>query len=204
MHSVSESANSLEARKVTTAHRINVCAQRLTDDRGLDGFTLEDLAEAAGVSRRTLFNYFPTKVDAVLGPGPDIDADLLDEFRAGGPSGVLLDDIEVLLARILDVKPFTREEADVARRVIRSTPRLIVAVHERFEAVTAEFAEVLIAREGESFGRARARILITLLASLYDVALDEVLADPTGRRTMTEAYLDAFRSLRDLFAPPPA
>ena len=40
---------------------------QLTQGRGLDGWTMEDLAGAAEVSRRTLFNYFSSKVDAVLG-----------------------------------------------------------------------------------------------------------------------------------------
>ena len=70
LHSVSESATLQPSRKVSTAHRITTCAQRLTDQHGLDGFTMDDLAAEAGVSRRTLFNYFPGKVDAVLGPGP--------------------------------------------------------------------------------------------------------------------------------------
>ena len=38
-------------------------------EHGLDGFTMEQLAERVGVSRRTLFYYFPAKDDAVLG-GP--------------------------------------------------------------------------------------------------------------------------------------
>ena len=71
LHFVSESATGLrELKKVETTRRITLCAQRLTDERGLDGFTMDDLAEAAEVSRRTLFNYFPGKVDAVLGAAP--------------------------------------------------------------------------------------------------------------------------------------
>lgn len=56
-----------EKQRAATAARIVRSARRLADQHGVDGFTLDDLAEAAGVSRRTLFNYFPTKYDAVLG-----------------------------------------------------------------------------------------------------------------------------------------
>ena len=72
MHSVDESAEkrSRADRRQRMLHRITLTAQRLTDERGLDGFTMDDLAEAVDVSRRTLFNYFPGKVDAVLGPDP--------------------------------------------------------------------------------------------------------------------------------------
>ena len=57
-------------RKLVTSERITLCAQVLADEHGLDGFTMDELATAADVSRRTLFNHFPGKVDAVLGaPG---------------------------------------------------------------------------------------------------------------------------------------
>ena len=42
--------------------------ERLADDRGFDGFTMDELAAAAAVSRRTLFNHVSGKLEAVLGP----------------------------------------------------------------------------------------------------------------------------------------
>ncbi|MDP3890466.1 TetR family transcriptional regulator, partial [Nocardioides sp.] len=79
-----------EARRHATAHRITQRAQELTLEHGLDGFTMDELADAADVSRRTLFNYFPGKIDAVLGAIPQIDPELLAVFRAGGPHGDLV------------------------------------------------------------------------------------------------------------------
>ena len=190
------------SRKVSTAHRITVCAQRLTDRHGLDGFTMEDLAVEAGVSRRTLFNYFPGKVDAVLGPGPGdaVPDDVVGEFRDRGPTGDLIEDIGFLMARILTVKGFEASEAEVARRVINSNPRLLAAAHERFGAIVEPFTDLLLEREGQHFGRQRARLLLTIIVGLHDLVLDEVLADPTGRRTLPEAYVDALRTTRDLLS----
>lgn len=93
LHFATHSASSSPAGRVSlrdlrrweTARRINAAAQVLTEEHGLDGFTLDDLAAAVGVSRRTLFNYFPSKLDAVLGPLPDIAGTDVEEFRAGGP-----------------------------------------------------------------------------------------------------------------------
>ena len=68
---MTESAISLrEQKRWETSRRITLCAQRLTDAHGIDGFTMDELADAAEVSRRTLFNYFPSKTDAVLGEAP--------------------------------------------------------------------------------------------------------------------------------------
>ena len=191
-------AATLKRRKGPTAHRITICAQQLTDTHGFDGFTMEDLAESAGVSRRTLFNYFPGKLDAVLGNAPVIEPELLEQFTAGGPSGTLLDDLCTVLVRIVSTKGFTRAQAEVARRIIRGNPRLLSAAHERFEAVAEEFADLIIQREGEGFGTARARLLVTVLACLYDVALKDVLADESGDLELGDAYLHSLQTLRGL------
>ena len=164
MHFVAESATSLrELKKVETTHRITLCAQRLTDERGLDGFTMDDLADAAEVSRRTLFNYFPSKVDAVLGAHPDLPEEALATFRAGGPHGHVVDDVAELARIALAVKNPDRESIELGLRVLRSEPRLLAASHERFEAVTDEFAALLVEREGPDFASDKARLLLRLL-----------------------------------------
>ena len=81
-----------EVKRLRTERRISRCAQQLTEERGLDGFTLDDLAARAEVSRRTLFNYFPSKLDAVLGPVPAVSDAARTAFLAGGPTGRLIDD----------------------------------------------------------------------------------------------------------------
>src|SRR3954462_3338186 len=114
MHSMTQSATSLrEQKRWQTSHRITLCALRLTDEHGLDGFTMEDLAEAADVSRRTLFNYFPRKADAVLGEMPDIAEAALAAFRSGGPHGNLIDDLTELARLALLVKEPDRESVEL-------------------------------------------------------------------------------------------
>ena len=49
---------------------IIAAAQRLSVNCGYSGFTIDDLAEAVGVSRRTLFNHVSSKEEAVLGALP--------------------------------------------------------------------------------------------------------------------------------------
>jgi AcrR family transcriptional regulator len=185
---MSESAGiSLRAqRRWETSRRITIRAQELTEERGLDGFTMETLAEAAQVSRRTLFNYFPSKTDAVLGAAPEIpDADV-EAFRSGGPHGNLIDDLTELVHIAMSVKQPDREQAERARRILASEPRLLAAAHQRFEAITIEFTELVLEREGSDFGSSRARLLLRLILALVDVAL--------------EAFIDgADRSLVDLF-----
>ena len=195
-----ESATSLrEQKRWETSHRITVCAQELTLEHGLDGFTMEDLAEAAEVSRRTLFNYFPSKTDAVLGAAPEIpDADV-DAFRTGGPHGNLIDDLAELARAALAVKQPDRADIERGRRALMQEPRLHAAAHQRFEAITLEFTDLVLEREGADFGAARARLLLRLVLSLFDAAL-VVLAEDDSDRTLVEVFDDQLREARALFA----
>ena len=199
MHYVTESATSLrELKKVETTHRITLCAQRLTDAHGLDGFTMDDLAEAAGVSRRTLFNYFPSKIDAVLGAHPDPPEEALATFRSGGPHGDLVDDVAALARIVLTAQAPERESVEIGLRVLRSEPRLLAAVHERWEADVEEFAALLVEREGPDFPADKARLLLRLLLALLDTAL-VVLVTEGPERTLVDVFDDQLALARELF-----
>src|SRR5438045_2796338 len=52
-----------EAKKLQTREAIAGEAMRLFVSRGFDHVTVAEVAEAAGVSEKTVFNYFPTKED---------------------------------------------------------------------------------------------------------------------------------------------
>ena len=199
MHFMTESAMSQrEQRRGETSHRITACAQSLTAARGLDGFTMEDLAAAADVSRRTLFNYFPSKTDAVLGAAPEIpDADI-DAFRSGGPHGNLIDDLAELVRIAMSVKQPDREQAALGSRILRSEPRLLAAAHQRFEAITIEFTELVLEREGADFGASRARLLLRLMLALLDVALERYTDG--DERALVDLFEEQLREARALFA----
>lgn len=200
MHFMTESATLRERQRLETEHKITVCAQRLTDDLGLDGFTMDDLADAAEVSRRTLFNYFPSKVDAVLGNPPDLSPSVVATFVAGGPHGHLVDDLGELAAVLLGSKVLTREEMERGRRVVLTTPRLIMAAHERFEHLAGEFVDIILAREGEEFGADRARLLIRLLVAIFDGCLPVDGAGQDAHRSFADVFRGQLRMTRDLLA----
>jgi AcrR family transcriptional regulator len=181
-----------------TARRINTCAQQLAEQHGLDGFSMDDLADAAGVSRRTLFNYFPGKDAAVLGDPLELDPELTERFVAGGPTGHLVDDMVALIEPALVSKTFNREDIARGRRLLAAEPRLMAVAHERFTTVGAQVVELVAAREGDEHDATRATIVVRLLAVLFDFALTAFVADP--RRELHELFDDAIRSARSAFA----
>jgi AcrR family transcriptional regulator len=193
---VIHSADPRDVRRRTTEHRISACAQRLTDEHGLEGFTLEDLAEATGVSRRTLFNYFSGKVDAVLGPPPDVAPEALEAFRAGGPRHDLVEDLAVLARTMLTDVP-GREQIALHRRLLRSNPRLLAAAIDRFELVSEHLVAEILTREGPAFDSDRARVAIRLLSALFEVSLDRFLTD-AAQRDVADLFTDSLRTAREL------
>ncbi|WP_051711866.1 TetR family transcriptional regulator [Streptomyces sp. NRRL S-350] len=57
-----------ERKKIQTARRIWRTAVTLFHERGFDQVSVAEIAAASEVSKMTVFNYFPTKEDLVLGP----------------------------------------------------------------------------------------------------------------------------------------
>ncbi|MEU8172531.1 TetR/AcrR family transcriptional regulator [Microbispora hainanensis] len=55
-----------ERKKAETRQAIHKATMRLAVERGLDHVTVDDIVEAANVSRRTFSNYFGNKEDALL------------------------------------------------------------------------------------------------------------------------------------------
>ena len=55
-----------EKRKIETRRALLEAAYRLFTERGYEATTMDDVADAAGVSRRTAFRYFPTKDQLVF------------------------------------------------------------------------------------------------------------------------------------------
>ena len=187
------------SRRERTLATIVRCARELTDRHGLDGFTMDDLAEAAGVSRRTLFNYVPGKLDAVLGPDHELAPDIAATFIGGGPTGDLLVDVKEIVRASLDAGPVDPAELDAARRLLRRDPRLMAAVHERFVERTRMLSDDIAQREGRAVDPVDLRVIGALIMLWCDTALDASLADPS--RSLAEHLDLAFAATRDLFVP---
>lgn len=189
---------SRDLKRRQTALRITRCAQALTLEHDLDGFTMEELAGAAAVSRRTLFNYYPGKVDAVLGPVPQISDAARQQFVDGGPTGRLVDDLAVLAHTFLAGGELGLDREDLRRMnaLITSAPKLLVAVHGRFEEVTVGFTELIGEREGARTDPDRARLLIRLIVTVFDTALTQFLAG--DERPLPDLFDQTLQSARDL------
>src|SRR5487761_670767 len=88
-----------ERKKLATRRLLRRAALDLVAQRGLANVTVEDIAEAAEVSPRTFFNYFPSKEAVLFGGDPDRAAELREGIVSEAPGKPALDALRVVLAR---------------------------------------------------------------------------------------------------------
>jgi AcrR family transcriptional regulator len=79
-----------ETKKLRTRQEIADTAMRLFATRGFDHVTVAEVAEAAGVSEKTVFNYFPTKEDLFYDEVPAREEALRQAIRGRRPGESIL------------------------------------------------------------------------------------------------------------------
>lgn len=156
---------------------ITSSARALAHESGLDGFTMDQLADRVGVSRRTLFNYVPSKIDAVLGVYEPPSAEDHAVFLAGGPTGHLLTDIVQMVSSSLSASSTDPSEIAVLRELLCGDPRLMTALRHRFDDDSEEFTRLMAQREQDQFDPSIVPVLRMLLVGGFAVALDAALQD---------------------------
>ncbi len=86
-------------------------AQRVLLERGFDETSVDELAAAAGISRRTFFRYFPTKADVLFADSPAE----VERFRAGLAAGGPADSWRVVVTRaVTEALRFAPEDREWA------------------------------------------------------------------------------------------
>lgn len=128
--------------RVQTRRDLSAAALALFADRGYEATTVDQIAVAAGVARRTFFRYFPTKEDAVF---PDHDSTVTrvqSVLDAASPTG---DPIDVVCEGVREVLRMYATDPTVAvarYRLLREVPALRereIAVVSRYQRLFTKF-----------------------------------------------------------------
>jgi TetR/AcrR family transcriptional regulator, regulator of mycofactocin system len=138
-------------RPPTTTHAdVERAALELFARQGFDNTTMEDLADAIGVGRRTLFRYFPSKNDIVWGDF-DLVLERLRRLLDAAPADVPV--IRALADAIVESNRYPPEqlvELRIRMTLITSVSALQAHSMLRYAAWRDVVAEFVAARRGEA------------------------------------------------------
>lgn len=122
-------------------------AKALFVERGFEATTTDDIATAVGMSQRSVFRYFATKEEIVLGKFDLVGEDMLDALRArpaNEPAWTSLHHVFDVLVSLAET-PSLKEMVEPIHRMIFETPALFAGYLQRLQhiqdAVVTELLE---------------------------------------------------------------
>lgn len=168
---------------------------RLFTTRGFEATTLDAVAEAAGVSKRTLFHYFGSKEEIVFSTKAGL-GELIVEAVMGRPIAEPL--LTMTENALIDMAAnFQGAEARALARLVHDTPVLRAGDQARHQAMEHQLAEALIAHKGLPPGDLAARTTAVTAIAILKMATEAWLAadDGLGPDVHGRAAFQALRAL---------
>jgi AcrR family transcriptional regulator len=197
---------SLTQRKMRrTRQAIAGTARRLFTEHGFDQVTVAQIAAAAEVAEKTVYNHFPTKADLVFDADDSVLEQLLDAVRERAPGRSVLTAVRECLTRAATElgEGAPRAEQLAFRRLVAASPTL--RAHQRAMAARYEdaLAEVLARETGADPGSAEPFVAaVALIGALR--AGHQTAARSGGRTAATNRALDLLEAgLADYATRPP-
>ncbi len=159
-----------ERKKALTRSLISDAATHLFVERGFDGVTVKEIADAADVSPTTVFKHFPTKESLVFDEDAEQQARLVAAVRDRPAGQGVIDAVEAhLLAERLARGDDPRLQAFVA--MVERTPSLRAYERGMTERHAEALADAIIETSGTS--RLQARALARFLLGALDLSRGE-------------------------------
>ena len=183
-----------EYKKQRTRREIADTAMRLFAARGFDHVTVAEVAEAAGVSDKTVFNYFPTKEDLFYDEVPQREEALRHAIRSRRPGESILTALRRLQSG--ECPRMCSPGFAAFARIIEDSPALQVKELE----VMARFVLVLTQAIKEELGvderdaRIAAGLLVSVHRQLFGAARKQALGGKHGPAAVRRLRADLDRA----------
>ncbi len=181
-----------ERKKRLTRSLISNTATQLFMERGFDDVKVAEIAQACGVSEKTVYNYFPTKESLLFDREPELAAEI---WRALGPGATADSPVEGALEALAtgrqealanwqdDAREFHRRFMEL----IETTPSLRTAMRDMLDRLEQTTAEALAERTGVSPEMPEPRIAASALIGLWRIQADALLRAAIEGRGAEEA-----------------
>lgn len=185
-----------ERKKGETRRAIATAALELALEHGPDEITVDEIASRANVSPRTVFNYFGSKDEAILGIDPDkraeFCAELLARPAAETPLEAMAAVLRMLLTSVGDAGGKWRDRS----RLVAQYPHLLAAQVSSQAAMEAELAATIGARTGLPGDHPYCHLVVaaSLLVSRRAMAQGSS-SEASTRRQLDEGFATLARGL---------
>jgi len=149
-----------ERKKLATRRELRRVALRMIAERGYSNVTVEEIAEAANVSPRTFFNYFPTKEAALFGADPELAEATREAIVHQSPGEPVVTVLRAIMTN--QAKAVVNEFAELGgeplewlarMRASRTDPHLHAARAAQMAAIERSLAEAIAQRLGTTLDR---------------------------------------------------
>ena len=137
-----------ERKKAETHQALAKAALDLADRLGPERVTVEAIADAAGVSPRTFFNYFPSKEDAIVGIAPAQSSALLADLLSRPEDEPPLDALRAVVLAAAERLQAGGDDWVIRHRLIQKHHSLAVTRAAWFAEVERRMAEEIARRTG--------------------------------------------------------
>jgi TetR/AcrR family transcriptional regulator, regulator of mycofactocin system len=161
-----------------TRARVERAALDLFARRGFENVTTDEVADAAGISRRTFFRYYATKADAVWGDFAGHVARLEELLAATDPGSPVLASV---CAAYVEVNDYSDAELPLLRermQLILGEPALLAHSQVRHAEVDRVVARHVAARTGGSPTALVPRLVAATTRAAATTAFEALLAEP--------------------------
>jgi AcrR family transcriptional regulator len=191
-----------ERKKQQTRAALADAALRLALDKGPDAVTVEEIAEAADVSVRTFFNYFPHKEHAILGRNPEHLEQALDRMRTAPADESPLTTMWFI---VNDVLRELENDGQLSRRgeLIMSSPNLLYQLMLTSIDDERQLTAALTERMGEPAGSVRPALVVSTAGAACRMVMElrEAAPDRPLRDLLHEAFQLLAQGIDHAFGP---
>jgi AcrR family transcriptional regulator len=183
-----------EDKKQRTRQEIADTAMRLFAMRGFDRVTVAEVARTAGVSEKTVFNYFPTKEDLFYDEVPRREAALVQAVRDLRPGESILTALHRM--QHSECSRLASPGFAIFARIIEESPALQakeLEVMARFSRVLNEALQAELGLD-ERDARIAAGLLVSVHRHFFRIARQQALAGKHGPGAVRRLRADLDRA----------
>lgn len=197
-----------ERKKAATRQRIADLATAMFFERGFDGVTITEIADAADVSKVTVFNYFPRKEDIFFDRQPQAQEMLTSAIRDRRRGESPLRALRRLLLDLIEQRHALaglRDGHTLFWRTVLNSPALRARARENLERLERDLADVIAETSDDPAPELTAALAIAAYRVAYTTGAARILAGEAAEDVIPDhvAAVDrAFDVLDKGTAPP--